>query len=206
MAQLAFQQIVSDAPGGQGQDLRAHARTPVCLLGRYMLPDRPEYPCQTRDLSLGGVALYAPVQGVPGDRVVLHLDRIGRLEGEVARTFRSGFAVAFALPQVWREKLVDELGWLTNGAALDLSETQPKRGSGARRRAELRLVTGDEFRVDVLDATLSGVALAFEFKLPLGTRLTVGRTPGRVVRNFDGGVAIEFLKRVDRGPDGAVAF
>ena len=35
-------------------DLRRHQRVKVALLGRYMLSDRQEYPCQTIDVSPGG--------------------------------------------------------------------------------------------------------------------------------------------------------
>ncbi|RZK89277.1 MAG: PilZ domain-containing protein, partial [Methylobacterium sp.] len=47
----------------QASDLRRHQRVPVSLLGRYMLSDRREYPCQTVDMSPGGVRLTCAVVG-----------------------------------------------------------------------------------------------------------------------------------------------
>lgn len=35
----------------RASDLRRHQRVKVSLLGRYMLSDRREYPCQTVDMS-----------------------------------------------------------------------------------------------------------------------------------------------------------
>src|SRR5947209_12407956 len=42
---------------------RRHHRAKVTVLGRYMLADKREYPCQTLDMSVGGVSLFAPVRG-----------------------------------------------------------------------------------------------------------------------------------------------
>ena len=47
---------------------RRHQRVKVSLLGRYMLADRREFPCQVVDMSPGGMAVIAPVVGKIGDR------------------------------------------------------------------------------------------------------------------------------------------
>ena len=49
---------------------RRHQRVKVNLLGRYMLPDRREFPCQVVNMSPGGMALIVPVSGQPGDRII----------------------------------------------------------------------------------------------------------------------------------------
>jgi c-di-GMP-binding flagellar brake protein YcgR len=48
------------------EERRRHQRVKVSLLGRYMLADRREYPCQITDMSPGGMALIAPVSANPG--------------------------------------------------------------------------------------------------------------------------------------------
>ena len=40
---------------------------------------------------------------------------------------------------------------------------------------------------------MSGCAISMEPPLPIGTSVMVGRTPGKVVRHFQGGVAVEFM-------------
>src|SRR5690606_15801481 len=52
------------------QDRRRYQRVKVNLLGRFMLEDRLEYPCQTADMSPGSVSLVTPVTGRIGERVV----------------------------------------------------------------------------------------------------------------------------------------
>src|SRR6266568_3007473 len=75
------------------EERRRFQRVQVNLLGRYMLADRREFPCQVADMSPGGMALIAPVAGEPGERVIAYVDHVGRLEGVVARHFQNGFAM-----------------------------------------------------------------------------------------------------------------
>jgi len=48
------------------EERRRFQRVRVHLLGRYMLPDRREFPCQVVNMSPGGMALIAPVAAQPG--------------------------------------------------------------------------------------------------------------------------------------------
>src|SRR5260221_6208250 len=88
---------------------RRHQRVKVALLGRYMLRDRREFACQTIDISPGGVALMAPTAGEIGERVVVYLDHLGRIEGNIARHFADGFAMTIGAPTLKRQKLADQL-------------------------------------------------------------------------------------------------
>lgn len=76
--------------------LRRFPRSSICLLGRYTGGPAREYPCQTLNLSAGGVALFAPAPGRPGDRIALYIDQIGRLEGGILRVSRCGFVLQFS--------------------------------------------------------------------------------------------------------------
>src|ERR1700735_5729186 len=79
-----------------GEERRRFQCVRVDLLGRYMLPDRREFPCQVVNMSPGGMALVAPVVGQPRERVIAYVDHLGRLEGHVARTIQNGFAMAIS--------------------------------------------------------------------------------------------------------------
>jgi hypothetical protein len=46
----------------------------------------------------------------------------------------------------------------------------------------------------VLDVSLSGAAVQARDKPAIGTPVTLGRTPGRVVRHLETGFAIEFAR------------
>ncbi|MDB5651698.1 MAG: pilus assembly protein PilZ [Hyphomicrobiales bacterium] len=193
---------------GNADEKRRHSRVDVSLLGRYMLSDRREYPCQTRNMSPGGLALYAPTQGQIGERVLVYLDQLGRIEGLITRKMDNGFALSFSVPAAKREKLADQLTWLVNRTALGMPEDRRhERVSVANQRAIVRLTTGREYSSRIIDISLSGIAIEEREQLPIGTRVTVGQTPGRVVRHLTGGFAIEFLAPVTRSePDGRINF
>ena len=175
-------------------DKRRHARVAVALLGRYMLPDRQEYPCQTVDMSPGGALLVAPVLGKLGDRVVVYLEHLGRVEGEITRLVDRGFAISIAATPRKRDKLASQLTWLANRHALGLPEDRRHERIVPRNPlVEMKVENGRTSTVRLIDVSLSGAGVALDPPPPLGTAITLGRTPCKVVRHFQGGMAVEFL-------------
>ena len=96
------------------EERRRHQRVKVNLLGRYMLADRREFPCQVVNMSPGGIAMVAPVSGNPGERVIAYVDHLGRLEGKIARLLDNGFAMTVEATLRKRDKLAAQLTWLAN--------------------------------------------------------------------------------------------
>ncbi|KMO22263.1 pilus assembly protein PilZ [Methylobacterium platani JCM 14648] len=181
-------------------DQRRHRRVAVALLGRYMLADRQEYPCQTVDMSPGGVRLICAVGGEVGERIVIYLEHVGRIEGTISRLLPDGVAVAISATARKRDKIASQLTWLANRAVLGLPEDRRHERVVPRQAlTTLRLEGGREVAARIVDISLSGAALACETELPLDTGLVIGRTPARVVRQFKGGVAVEF--RLPLSPD-----
>ena len=101
---------------------RRFQRVKINVLGRFMLSNRNEYPCQVVDMSPGGAALMAPVSGEIGERVIAYIDHIGRIEGVVTRLFEGGFAMTVNATAGKRDKLASQLTWLANRDILNLPE------------------------------------------------------------------------------------
>ena len=174
----------------------------VALLGRYMLADRMEYACQTVDMSPGGISLVAPVKGKVGERVVLYLEHVGRVEGEISRHTPHGFAVSISATVRKRDKLASQLTWLGNRHDLGLPEDRRHERIVPRNPVcELRLESGRVMVIRLIDISMSGAAVSIDDKdkLAIGTSVTLGKTPGKVVRHFQGGMAVEF--RLSLSPD-----
>jgi hypothetical protein len=173
---------------------RRHSRVKVVLLGRYMLPNRMEYPCQSVDMSVGGLLLTAPVKGKVGDRVIVYLEQIGRVEGDIARVTEDGFAMTVFATSRKREKLAAQLVWLANKNILNLPEDRRhERIQPRQSRVLLTLADGTQHPVKLLDMSLSGAAFSVDAALMITDRVTLGRTPCKVVRKFEGGYAVEFF-------------
>ncbi|MCJ2036099.1 PilZ domain-containing protein [Methylobacterium sp. J-068] len=179
---------------GRASDLRRHQRVKVSMLGRYMLSDRREYPCQTVDMSPGGVRLTCAVLGELEERVVLYLEQIGRIEGTIARLLPGGFAVRLIATPRKRDKIASQLTWLANRDSLGLPEGRThERLTPHVTAIVLRLESGREVAARIIDISMSGVALSTATTPPLGVSVMVGRTPGRVVRYFEGGIGVQFM-------------
>jgi hypothetical protein len=178
-----------------GEERRRFQRVRVDLLGRYMLPDRREFPCQVVNMSPGGMALIAPVSGQPGERVIAYVDHLGRLEGHVARSFQNGFAMTISATARKRDKLAAQLTWLANRHILGLPEDR-RHGRVAPRNPITRLILPNGINVTcrVMDVSQSGAAITSDQRPPIGTLVTLGKVQGRVVRHLEEGFAIEFTR------------
>jgi PilZ domain len=177
------------------QDRRRHQRVKVNLLGRYMLPDRREFPCQVINMSPGGMALVAPVSGAPGERVIAYVDHLGRLEGQIARVFENGFAMTISATARKRDKLAAQLTWLANRHILGLPEDR-RHGRIVPRNPVGRLIlpNGVNLTCRIIDVSESGAGIASRERPPIGTLVTLGKVQGRVVRHLEDGFAIEFTR------------
>jgi hypothetical protein len=179
------------------EERRRFQRVKVNLLGRYMLADRREFPCQVINMSPGGMALMAPVTGNPGERVITYVDHLGRLEGKIARTFENGFAMTIAASSRKRDELAAQLTWLANRHILNLPEDR-RHGRFAPRNPLARLIlpNGNNVACRIIDLSQSGaaVAIAPDLRPAVGTMVTLGKVQGRVVRQIDEGFAIEFIR------------
>src|SRR4051794_10067594 len=142
-------------------DKRRHQRVPVAILGRYMLADRREFPCQTIDMSPGGVRLTCAAVGEIGERVVLYLEHIGRIEGVIARYTAGGFAVQLTATPRKRDKIASQLTWLANRETLGLPECRShERLTPIQPGVVLRLESGRELPGRIIDVSMSGAAIA----------------------------------------------
>ena len=175
------------------EERRRYQRVKVHLLGRYMLPDRREFPCQIINMSPAGLALLAPGIGNVGDRVIAYLDHIGRVEGKITRIIDNGFAMTIAATARKRDKLAAQLTWLANR---DINLPEDRRRDRIVPRNPIAILTledGSKMTCRIIDMSLSGAAIAAETRPPLGSLVMLGPVQARVVRNLEEGFAIEFV-------------
>ena len=179
------------------EERRRFQRVKVHLLGRYMLPDRREFPCQIINMSPGGLAMLAPGIGNVGDRVIAYLDHIGRVEGKITRIIDNGFAMTVGATARKRDKLAAQLTWLANRNILNLPEDR-RHGRLTPRNPMARLIlpNGHNVTCRIIDLSASGAAvkIAPDLLPAVGAAVTIGKTAGRVVRHIEDGFAIEFTR------------
>jgi hypothetical protein len=179
------------------QERRRHQRVKVNLLGRFMLSDHREYPCQVIDMSPGGMAAIAAIPVQPGERVIAYVDHLGRLEGTIARTIDNGFAMSIAATGGKRDKLASQLTWLANRHILNLPEDR-HRGHFTPRNPFALVTLPDGNKVDcrIVDLSTSGAGIEItpDRRPPLNAVVSIGKIQGRVIRHIENGFAIEFTR------------
>jgi hypothetical protein len=177
------------------QERRRFQRVDVNLLGRYMLANRQEYPCQVVDMSPGGMALIGAASAQVGERVIAYIDHVGRLEGVCTRLFENGFAMTIAATLRKRDKLAAQLTWLANRHLLASPEDR-RHGRFAPKNPMTMLVLPNGINVGcrLIDLSLSGAGLATQHRPAIGALVMLGKVQGRVVRHLDEGFAVEFTR------------
>ncbi|WP_127143202.1 PilZ domain-containing protein [Pelagibacterium montanilacus] len=165
----------------------------VSLLGRYMLADRREFPCQVIEMSPGDACVIAPVVGIEGEKVVAYLDHLGRVEGRILALIDGGFRMDLIASPRKRDKMAAQLTWLANKDLLDLPEDRRhERVVPDIRHSSILLEDGRRYNCKITDISLGGAAVEMDVRPAIGTPVTLGRMRARVVRHFPDGIAVEF--------------
>ena len=160
-----------------------------------MFPDRRECPCQLVEISPGDASFVSPISGETGERVIAYIDNIGRVEGVIIDKTEHGFVMSISASQRKRDKMADTLTWLANRHVLNLAEDRRHvRRAPKRTDATIILSDGASHNVRVIDMSLSGAAISTTLRPPLGSPIRLGRLGARVIRHFDDGIGIEFMR------------
>ena len=133
--------------------------------------------------------------GNVGDRVIAYVDHLGRLEGQIARPLQNGFAMTISATPRKRDMLAAQLTWLANRNILNLPEDR-RHGRFVPKIAGARLImpNGTNIGVRIIDISLSGAGIGTQERPEIGSHVTLGKIPGRVVRHLEHGFAIEFTR------------
>ena len=169
-------------------------RVKISVLGRYMLADRREFPCQVLEMSPGDAMVVAPVAGVVGEKVIAYIDHLGRIEGVITAQIDGGFVMDISASSRKRDKMAAQLTWLANKDILNLPEDRRhERVVPDIRHSTVVLDDGRRYNCKIIDISLSGAAIELDVRPAMGTPVTLGRMRARVIRHFQNGVAVEFV-------------
>ncbi len=180
---------------GSDVERRRYQRVKLSLLGRCMFTDRRECPCQLLEISPGDAVFISPLSGTIGERVIAYIDNLGRIEGVILERIEHGFVMTISASPRKRDRLADTLTWLANRHVLDLAEDR-RHIRRVPRQAQTMIVLADGTQTPsrVIDMSLSGAAVAVATRPPIGTVVRLGRLRARVVRHFDEGIGVEFMR------------
>jgi c-di-GMP-binding flagellar brake protein YcgR len=175
------------------EERRRHPRSHLKLQGRYMLSDGSEFPCETIDVSPGGIAIKGLKAGQVGERVVVYIEDLGRIEGGVLRSASDGFTVEIRAPSNKQARLAETIAWLVKNKEEGLANRRNRRRiDAAHEPILLRTVDGATFAAKLVDVSTTGAAILVDIALPIGAHVSIDDKPASVSRRFPGGVAVTF--------------
>lgn len=168
------------------------------MFGRFMLPDTTEHPCRVAKLTLEGATFMTdqvPPFGLP---IVAYIGDLGRVVGVTEKRIDGGFTVKFTLAGPKRDKFAAKLAQLEGNEETQRVQRRSTRFEPAESKSHISLSDGRVYPCEVLDISLSGAAVRAEIMPTLGTYVVLGKMRGRIVRYTDQGMAIEFVKPLDK--------
>ncbi len=180
----------------------------IVMEGTYVLPNwyDPQgklrtFACRATRVSPFRMMVDMPVVGKVGDSLTSYFRDIGNFEGTISDTAKGGVLLELEMTQAMRAKLAEKLTWLEkknkDPAGISDSRKNPRFVPKASL-STLTLADGSVHSCFVIDASLSGAAVATEIRPPIGTPLGIGACIGRVIRHTHDGFAVKFVKQQSR--------
>ena len=181
----------------------------VSLPGRYAITEQrsgnierlPVFACRLCSISPHGAVIKAPVLGFEGERVSAYFDAFGILPARVSRCLPEGFAMDFELNEAERSQLGTKIVWHkrhADGEVVNVRDYNRIVPNGTK--SILTLPSGQQENCTVTDISCLGAAVLAGCTPDIGTPLALGRLLGRVVRQTEHGLALQFLniQKADR--------
>lgn len=166
------------------------------LLNNAMVDDQVQvFACRARSISSREAVVNAPVSGKVGDPLTVNFQGIGLLHGEIARLLDGGFLIRFSASEDQSKMLAARIDWLKQRKLKTVVERRRhKRVLPRETRATLVLGAGNFLSCMLIDMSQSGVAISAAETPKVGALVAVGSLPGKVVRHFDCGFAVQFVE------------
>ncbi len=175
------------------------AKVPGVVFGRFMLPDMSEHACQVVDLDKNGATFLTNDVPPMNMAIVAYLEDLGRVEVTSSEVVQGGFKVVYAYSGARLERLQQRIDWVRERAQGSPDQRRHPRFEPRDKHSSIMLPDGRSYQCEVIDISVSGAAIKTDVMPSIGTYLMVGKMRGRVVRYLENGVAIEFVKQLDRG-------
>jgi hypothetical protein len=182
------------------------------LFGRFSIADSKYYPCKTLEIDPNHIAISCQGGGNPGDRIDLDLDLLGVLHGAIETRMAAGLRINVG--DGFQEQIAQKLAWFKACLGQGASDTDTVLFRERRAQRIVPIQTKCQFTdaddlvqdAEVLNISTSGAAIKSSYLPIVGAPIVLGtrRRRGLVVRRFDGGFAIAFLKPIfshQFGPD-----
>jgi hypothetical protein len=186
-----------DAP--PGKERRKYERIKLFLPGQLFNPlNEQSAPCKVLNMSAGGAAVQCDAKFDAGATLILYIESFGRFEGKTIVHPSGQLALEFAIGETKRSRLKEMLNTFAAGGAAGVTELRKHARTPSLVSGSITRENGELIHCDVLDISLDGVSLRTRNRPPVGEIVNLGRARGRVVRHHIEGIAVQYVKEVER--------
>ena len=128
-----------------------------------------------------------------GDRAIIYLDNVGRIEGNISRRYPDGFALEIDCTPRKRDKLANQIRQLECHHSFgEHNQRDYQRIEPQNTNSELKLADGRSYPIKIIDISLSGAAIEIDVKPAIGSKVWLAGMEGTVVRHFAEGIGMQF--------------
>jgi hypothetical protein len=173
----------------QSESRLAQAR----LGARCLLSNGREFPCIARHVTMTQAEIHTPEDLPMASGVVLYLDVLGLVHGQISRPVLGGYIVTLKVTRARRAFFASRLETAQEAASLPEERAAP-RIVPARREIGVLMLNGREFLGEIADVSYSGIAIKIQPRPAIGVDVAIGQTRRNavVVRHTEDGVALRF--------------
>jgi PilZ domain len=175
-------------------------RVSIAIGGRFMRENRTEFGCTATEASVQAIRVETDVVCDIGEKIIGYFYTIGRIEGHVSRLTGNGFILEIVSTVPKRDKLANQFAWLANRSILNLPEDRRHDRIVPRNPAVVvRNLSAPQailLNGHLIDISRSGAAVSVQGPFRMNDEVVLGTMTGRVVRAFEGGIAVEFYSSI----------
>ncbi|MFT3671791.1 PilZ domain-containing protein [Aestuariivirga sp.] len=168
------------------------------IFGRFMLPDMTEHACQVLDITQQGAIFITATLPATNSSIVAYLEELGRVEVIAGEQVAGGFRVRYAATGSRLERLQQRIEWLRQKHEGAAEARRHPRFEPKDKHSSITLPDGRVYNCEVIDISISGAGIRTDILPAIGTFVMLGKMKGKVVRYLENGVAIEFMKQLEK--------
>ncbi len=171
---------------------RRWRRMALPMEGRMLLENGRECGVDVIDVSPGGLFVRSDLRPRMGGRIVLILDRLGRIEVDVVRKELTRFAGVIKATDRKRDRLADALTWFDAQRKYGLQDD--RRAPRERRSGRVRATFADGLvtQARLIDVSDVGANVESLERPKIGEGVCLDGRPGRVARRHESGFAVAY--------------
>jgi hypothetical protein len=154
------------------------------------------FPCTIVKVSEMAVAFTGSIAGSVGEWAEVCFRHLGRFEGPILQVAKNSLVMRIVATQQERASLAAKLAWFADGNRVERRRFE--RFVPDVQHSVLSLSNGETMPCQLINYSAGGAAVYADVTPTTGTALKIAHVGAEVVRDFNGGFAVNFMTVQDQ--------